>query len=280
MPLPLAALGMSALGALLPPVVDAILGSRSKEEAEAALAPQRDRMMANLVAQGMSPEEATAQIDESLQGELMAKMQEGVMPGWMTMGASLAGGGLGALAGKALARGAGKLIAKEASGAAADAVQGAAKIAGRGETTVTDAAYARRMQDIKQANFDKAQTGAFNPRSGGDSGGQIIPYAREADEVIPPFRARRVEPTYPSATNSVDEIGYTPVGKIGYEPLVGSGPAPMPMSTQEEFRRFLASQTRSEPMSPPIYIKPPPRGLPYDPNADINLQMRMNPELF
>src|SRR3954467_10690357 len=119
MPLPALLLNpwtLGILGSVLPSVISALAGSKTPEEARAAIEPQHNAMVTQLIRRGMRRDEAIAQADEALKGALADKAQDGSVPPWADAVMSVAGG-----------IGGGALGAKLAKGAVKGAMQGVGK---------------------------------------------------------------------------------------------------------------------------------------------------------
>lgn len=219
MPLPLLAnpWTLSIIGGLLPSVASAVLGSKSKEDAQAILAPKRHQMVAALIAEGADPREAEQQADAALEGELLGKMQEGALPGWAEIGLGAIGGGVGGLAGSALKKGGlGGLKALFGSGKKADDLvppfPGKRPPPAAVTRETPDSDFMRRRRDAKAVEAEMGRRGDFDqpysrPPAAGEARGLMIPermapgpgpasiddMAITVDdiEVIPPFPRRR-----------------------------------------------------------------------------------------
>lgn len=105
MPLPIAAalpwIG-SAVGAMLPAIVDMFRSGKSPEEAAQIVAPKRQEIVDRLIGTGMNQAAAEAMADESIKGELaQAQLPEPMNP-WLTgvlmLGGGIAGAKLGSMA--------------------------------------------------------------------------------------------------------------------------------------------------------------------------------------
>lgn len=202
---------LSIIGGLLPSVASAVLGSKSKEDAQAILAPKRHQMVAALIAEGADPSEAEQQADAALEGELLGKMQEGALPGWAEVGLGAVGGGIGGLVGSVAKKG-GMAGVKSLFGMgkkADDLVppfpgQRPPNAAGMRETPDPD--FMRRRRDAKVAEAEMGRRGAFDqpysrmPEPGEQRGLMIPERMAPVDdmsitvddiEVLPPFPRRR-----------------------------------------------------------------------------------------
>ncbi len=113
MPLPLLAAAapwiLSAVGSMLPAIVDAFRSGKSPEEAQKIIAPHRKEIVDRLVGTGMNQTAAEAMADQSMQGEFeKAQLPEPMNP-WLQGALAIGGGIAGYKGGKMLA---GKLGAK------------------------------------------------------------------------------------------------------------------------------------------------------------------------
>lgn len=118
MPLPAAALGLSVVGSILPGIISALAGSKTPEQARAAVAPEYDALVNQLVGRGITRQQAEEQANEQIQGAVAEKLQEGALPGWAEGLLSVAGGIGGWMAGaKMAAKAGGKALAKAVSSA-------------------------------------------------------------------------------------------------------------------------------------------------------------------
>ncbi len=113
MPLPLLAAAapwiISAVGTMLPTIIDAFRSGKSPEEAQKIIAPHRKEIVDRLVGTGMNQTAAEAMADQSMQGEFeKAQLPEPMNP-WLQGALAIGGGIAGYKGGKMLA---GKLGAK------------------------------------------------------------------------------------------------------------------------------------------------------------------------
>ena len=218
MPLPALLLNpwtLGILGGILPSIVSALAGSKTPEEARAAIEPQHNAMVTQLVGRGMRRSEAIEQADEALKGALADKMDEGAVPPWadmvMSVAGGIGGGALGSKLAKGAVKGATKSIGKAATAEAADAaaVQKGNHAATKGVREVPDAAYAARKGEINAANKAAADAGKFDQVSGeveAMPGREVAlrpmgenAVASEADEVLPPFARKPMREVVPDA---------------------------------------------------------------------------------
>lgn len=140
MPFPIAAAlpwVASAVGTMLPAIVNSFRSGKSPEEAQAEIAPQRQALIERLVGSGMTGPAAEAMADESLADELAKTQLPEEMNPWLSMALSVGGAIGGWKAGKMLGNkmGAAKAapidtpaeqaIAKPASGPSPQDVQSA-----------------------------------------------------------------------------------------------------------------------------------------------------------
>lgn len=91
-------------GSFIPGIIDALVSSKSKEEAAQALAPMRQSKIAELVGRGVRRDEASAQVDEEMQSAVQEEMQKGSLPAWAEMALGLVGGIAGAKLGSKLGK--------------------------------------------------------------------------------------------------------------------------------------------------------------------------------
>lgn len=94
---------IAALSGFVPSVIDTLVSSKTPEEAARLLAPMRANEIAKLVNEGMRFTDASKAVDESMQGEIQTKMQEGSLPPWANIAlgvAASAAGGLGTVVAK------------------------------------------------------------------------------------------------------------------------------------------------------------------------------------
>lgn len=301
MPLPLLAnpWTLSIIGGLLPSVASAVLGSKSKEDAQAILAPKRHQMVAALIAEGADPSEAEQQADAALEGELLGKMQEGALPGWAEVGLGAVGGGIGGLVGSVAKKG-GMAGVKSLFGMGKKADDLVPPFPGQRPppAAVTretpDADFMRRRRDSNDEYARRAQAGEFDdvnkyrPAAPGEERGVALRDLDTVtvDEIIPPFPTMRGQSSrfrdadYEMVTPPPRAIGSRRPEALEYREPVGSAPAPSPMSPRDEFRRELASDVRSQPNTPPIVRRRGPLAIGYDPESDAARLMREYPELF
>ena len=101
------------LGSLLPEIIDAFRTAKTPEEAQAAVAPKLQAMVATLQARGMTHEQALAKANEAIQPELEAAAQGGDP---MSPLAQVALSGIGILGGAYAGRGLAKSILNRAGG--------------------------------------------------------------------------------------------------------------------------------------------------------------------
>lgn len=101
----------SAVGSMLPAIVDSFRSGKSPEEAQQLIAPQRQAMIERLIGSGMQQSAAEAMADEAMKSEIeKAQLPEPMSP-WLTAALAI-GGGIGGyklgakLAGKMPAKGA------------------------------------------------------------------------------------------------------------------------------------------------------------------------------
>lgn len=286
---------LSIIGGFLPSVASAVLGSKSKEEAQAILAPKRHQMVAALIAEGADPTEAEQQADAALEGELLGKMQEGALPGWAEAGLGVVGGGLGAIAGKALKSGGMAGIKALFSKKGDDLIppfpgQRPPPAAVTRETP--DPEFMRRRRDAKVTEAEMGRGGAFDqpysrmPEPGEQRGMTLRDTdTLEVDDILPPFPSMRgqsprmsdAEFSFPEAP--VRNIGSRRPQNLEYREPIGSPPPASPMSPRDEFRREMAADVRSQPKAPPI-VRKKMLELGYDPDQDVGRMMREFPELF
>ncbi len=124
---------LSAIGGFLPGVVSALTGSPTEEEAKAKVAPERARLLEEFAKAGVSGEQAEHLADEAVSKGVKEAMDEGGVPEWLTLIASVAGtyGGFKASkwlrSGKAAATG--KAVDAGKAAAAAPAATAAAEVA-------------------------------------------------------------------------------------------------------------------------------------------------------
>jgi len=169
MPLPLAAAIpwiASAVGSMLPMIIDSFRSGKSPEEAQKEIAPQRQAMVERLIGSGMNMQQAEAMTDEAMADELAkAQLPEPMNP-WLTAALAI-GGGIGGY----------KL---------------GAKFAGKGATT----------PDVsKEAKIDTpAEQAVAKPASGQAPSAQRTPDMVSPDELAPvQMRAEAMSRMQPSA---------------------------------------------------------------------------------
>lgn len=289
---------LGIIGSFLPSIASAVLGSKSKEEAQSILAPERQRMVAALIAEGADPGEAEQQADAALEGELVGKMQEGALPGWAEAGLGVVGGGVGGLAGAAFKKGGMSALKSMLGLGGKQADELVSPFPGRSklgpqrppEAAVTretpDPEYMRRRRNANQAEMEMGRRGDFDqPYSRMPEPGEVRDVALRPidtlypDELVAPFPSMRgqsprmFEAEFSLPPERPRGIGRTPQDRIGYEPEVGSPPPAQPMSPREEFRRDMAADVRSQPNTPPI-VRRQRAALPYDESADVAKAMR------
>lgn len=84
----------SAVGSMLPMIVDSFRSGKSPEEAQKQIAPQRQAMVERLIGSGMNMQQAEAMTDEAMADELAkAQLPEPMNP-WLTAALAI-GGGIG-----------------------------------------------------------------------------------------------------------------------------------------------------------------------------------------
>jgi hypothetical protein len=84
----------SAVGSMLPMIVDSFRSGKSPEEAQKQIAPQRQAMIERLIGSGMNMQQAEAMTDEAMADELeKAQLPEPMNP-WLTAALAI-GGGIG-----------------------------------------------------------------------------------------------------------------------------------------------------------------------------------------
>jgi len=84
----------SAVGSMLPMIVDSFRSGKSPEEAQKMIAPQRQAMVERLIGSGMNMQQAEAMTDEAMADELAkAQLPEPMNP-WLTAALAI-GGGIG-----------------------------------------------------------------------------------------------------------------------------------------------------------------------------------------
>jgi hypothetical protein len=84
----------SAVGSMLPMIVDSFRSGKSPEEAQKMIAPQRQAMIERLIGSGMNMQQAEAMTDEAMADELAkAQLPEPMNP-WLTAALAI-GGGIG-----------------------------------------------------------------------------------------------------------------------------------------------------------------------------------------
>lgn len=119
-------LALSIAGSLAPPILSALFGAKTEQQARDSVAPQYNAMLMRLMAQeGMGRVEAERAADEAMRPEIEKAKSEGALPGWAEGLLSVAGGIGGWAAGAKLA---GKVAAKAVAGEAAKDI---GKIGGR-----------------------------------------------------------------------------------------------------------------------------------------------------
>ena len=96
MPAPLLAAAVpwiaSAVGSMLPAIVDSFRSGKSPEEAQKMIAPQRQAMVERLIGGGMNMQQAEAMTDEAMADELAkAQLPEPMNP-WLTAALAIGGG--------------------------------------------------------------------------------------------------------------------------------------------------------------------------------------------
>lgn len=156
MPLPLAAALpwiASAVGSMLPMIVDSFRSGKSPEEAQKQIAPQRQAMVERLIGSGMNMQQAEAMTDEAMADELSkAQLPEPMNP-WLTAALAI-GGGIGGY----------KLGAKFAKGAPTPDVSKEAKIDTPAEQAVAKPASGQAPSAAPSAPTDSPMP----PRVGND----------------------------------------------------------------------------------------------------------------
>jgi len=160
----------SAVGSMLPMIVDSFRSGKSPEEAQKMIAPQRQAMVERLIGSGMNMQQAEAMTDEAMADELSkAQLPEPMNP-WLTAALAI-GGGIGGY----------KLGAKFAKGASVDA----AKIDTPAEQAVAKPASG---QDPSPLDVQNAMSGGI---------GSPFP-------MKPSMVPRKPPPVPPKGTNNVD----------------------------------------------------------------------------
>ncbi len=126
MVLPLAGLAASFLLPFIPKIVNYVAGTDSELTARAKLHPVYMDMVARLVGQGMTREQAGRAAEEGIQGALHEAMGKELLPPWVDDAASIASiaTGIGAVGGL-------KVLSAGAKLAGAKMAQGGAKLAGK-----------------------------------------------------------------------------------------------------------------------------------------------------
>lgn len=109
---------LSVIGSFLPSIVDAMRSSPTEDEARAKVKPVYDQMIDQLVANGMTRDQAQIQAEQAIQPQLAAAHEKEPLNPWLNAGLGLAGGVAGYKAGGALAGKLGKPAILAATSAA------------------------------------------------------------------------------------------------------------------------------------------------------------------
>lgn len=190
MPLPLAAALpwiASAVGSMLPMIVDSFRSGKSPEEAQKQIAPQRQAMVERLIGSGMNMQQAEAMTDEAMSEELeKAQLPEPMSP-WLTAAMAI-GGGIG---GYKL----GKMAAGKMAPATAEVTK-AAKIDTPAEQSVAKPASGQAPSAAPSAPTDSPMP----PRVGNDIAAKLESRAG--------YDAKRMamDNTDPSLVSAVDDM--------------------------------------------------------------------------
>lgn len=151
----------SAVGTMLPAIVDAFRSGKSPDEAKKIIEPHRQEIVDRLVGTGMNQAAAEAMADESLRGELAnAQLPEPMNP-WL-QGALAIGGGIGGF--KLGKMGMAKMGAKPAAAAATPASEEIKEPAGPEEDDSYRAGFTSPRAEAMRRGAGDRVTGVGEPK--------------------------------------------------------------------------------------------------------------------